>query len=94
MHVTFFGIQADVRLGAEVPPLPFARLVHLRIAFSTGVLGRRRSVNDGRIHNRPRADANAFALRVPVHRVKDFAAQLVRFQLMAESQLGRLVRRR
>jgi hypothetical protein len=64
MHVTFFAIHADVRLGPEIPLLPFARLVHLRIALPAGVLGRRRSVNDGRIHNRPRADADPFALQV------------------------------
>ena len=74
MHVTFAGIHPDVRLGAEVPLLPFARLVHLRIALPAGVLGRRRSVNDGRVHNRPRADADAFALQVQIHRVQDFAA--------------------
>jgi len=89
----FPGIHADVRLGPEIPLLAFARLVHLRIALSDGVLGRRRSVNDGRIHNRPRADANAFAPQVQVHRVQDFAAQLVLFKQMAEAQHGRFVRR-
>jgi hypothetical protein len=55
--MAFFRVHSDVRLQSEVPLLPLARLVHLRIALSAPVLGRRRRMNNGRIDDCTRGDA-------------------------------------
>src|SRR6201993_5164257 len=69
MHVALLGVHSDVRLQPEVPLLALARLVHLRVALPTPVLGGRGRMNNGRVHNRARGDADAPALQILVHRV-------------------------
>jgi len=40
MNPARFNVHSDVALHAEVTPLPFVALLHLRVAFATAVLGR------------------------------------------------------
>src|SRR5579872_6940249 len=47
MHMALLGVHPNVRLQPEVVLLALARLMHLRVALSTPVLGRRGSVNNG-----------------------------------------------
>jgi len=86
MHMAVLRIHADVRPDLEVPPVPFARLMHLRVARAASVFARRRRVDDRRIHNR--------ASQIVVYRVHHGPAQLMPLQQMAEVQEGRLVWRR
>ena len=51
-------------------------------------------MNNGRIHDRPRGDADAPALQILVHRVQHRPAQLVLLQQVTEPEDGALVRRR
>ncbi len=50
MNQLTLAIHAHVRLHPEVPLLPLARLVHLRITLLLAVLRRTRGVHDRRIH--------------------------------------------
>lgn len=68
--------------------------MHRRVALATRVFGGRRRVDNGRIHNRARRDANAFRFQIPVHGIEHLAAQFVLFQKMTKAKDGRLVRRR
>jgi len=45
------------------------------------------------VHDGAGGDANAFGLQIAVHRHQHLAAQIVRFQQMAEAKDRRLVRR-
>src|SRR5271163_5311116 len=74
--------------------LTLARLMHLGVACAGRVLGRRRRMEDGRVHNRARADADAAALQIDVDRLQHGAAKVVSLQQMAEVQDGRLIRPR
>ena len=84
MHVALLGVHADVGLQPEVPLLAFARLMHLGIALSAAVLGRRRRMQNGRVHNRAPADADAPALQIFVHPLQHGSAHIVFLQQMAE----------
>ena len=70
--------------------LTLARLMHLGVACAGRVLGRRRRMEDGRVHNR----ARAAALQIDVDRLQHGAAKIVSLQQMAEVQDGRLIRPR
>ena len=94
VHNALLGVHADVRLHTEIPLVALARLMHLRVARAGRVLGRRRRVNNGRVHDRARANADAAAVQVMVDRVQHRHAQIVPLQQVAEVQDGRLVRRR
>src|SRR5215831_3265360 len=48
-------VRPDVELHAEVPALPLARLLHLRIARLAGIFRRARRRDDRCVHDRPRA---------------------------------------
>jgi len=54
--------------------LPLARLVHLGIALFLAVLGRRRSRDNRGIDDGARADADALARQVEIHRIEYLAA--------------------
>ena len=73
--------------------LTLARLMHLGVACAGRVLGRRRRMEDGRVHNRARADADAAILQIVVDRLQHGSAQIVLLQQMTEVQNRRLVRR-
>jgi len=51
-------------------------------------------MNNGRVHNRPRGDADAPALQILVHRVQHRPAQFVFLQKVTELKDGALVRHR
>jgi hypothetical protein len=51
------AVHSHVRLHPEIPRVAFLGLMHLRIPLSSRILGRTRRVDDRRVHNRPRADA-------------------------------------
>jgi hypothetical protein len=53
----FLGIHSHVRLRPEIALGSFTRLVHFRVTFPVGVLGRRWCMSDGDIHNRASPDA-------------------------------------
>src|ERR1035438_9260018 len=53
MHMALLGVHSDVCLQPEVPLLPLARLMHLRVALSAPVLGRRGRMNNGRTQSSP-----------------------------------------
>jgi hypothetical protein len=79
-HRVYYALSAigsQVRLHAEIPLVAFARLVHLRIAFPAGVLGRRWCVNNSRVHNRFPSDAEIAALQVLVNSIQDGPTKIV-----------------
>jgi hypothetical protein len=92
MHVTFFCIDADVRLQSEVPLLALAGLTHRRIALFLLVLGRRRRMNNGRIDDRAGLDADALSRQMQVHRVEHGTAEVMLFEQVTEAQHGRFIR--
>ena len=94
MNEALLGIQTDMRIAPELPLLPFARLVHFRIALAGRVLLRRRRDDNGRIHNRTRADTNALALQIQIHRVQYSAAQIMHPQQITKTEGCGLIRRR
>jgi hypothetical protein len=74
--------------------LPFlVWLVHLRVALAARILGRRGRMQDGRIHDRARLDADALGLQMQVHRIQHQTAQIVPLQQVTEPQHRRFVRR-
>jgi hypothetical protein len=86
VHDARLGIHADVRLGAEKPLAPFARLMHLWIAVLLVVLRGRRRSDDRCIDDGAGRDAQAAACQIKVHRVQNPAAQFVLLQQAAEAK--------
>jgi len=74
MRDTFFTVDADMRLGAEVVLVAFLGLMHLGIARLLFVLGRRWRGDDGGIDDHAGGDANSLAVQVPVHRIQNPSA--------------------
>ena len=71
VHDRLLAIHADVRLHPEVPLVALARLVHLRVPLAGRVLGRRRRMDDGRVHDGARADARMpLRFQVMVNRIQ------------------------
>src|SRR3954470_573381 len=94
MHDAFFGIHSDVRLHPEVPLVSFLRLMHLRIALLLLILGRGRRVDNGRIDDRARGDANTPALQIQGSPYPASGRTVRALPAMAEVQDRGLVRRR
>src|ERR1017187_6580728 len=94
MHHALLAVHPDVRLQPEVPLLALPGLVHLRVALAARVLGRRRRMDNGRIHDRAGRDLDALGRQMMVHRLQHLLAQGVFLQQMAEAADGGLVRRR
>ena len=94
MHQPRLGIDADVRLHAELPLVALLRLVHLRIALSRRVLRRRRRSDDRRIHHRPAPQEQTLGRQMRVDRREDRVRQLLVFQQAPELQQRRGIRRR
>ena len=92
VNVALLRIHPDMRLQPEVPLVALLRLVHRRIALPSLVLGRGRSMDDGRIDDRAGLDADALGLQMYVHRLQHQAAQFVLLQQMPEAQHRRLIR--
>ena len=85
------AVDPDVGLHAEVPLVPFTRLVHVGIALFVPVLGRRRGVDDGGVHDRALAHLDALGLQVVVDLLEEFLAEIVLLEEMAELQDGGLI---
>lgn len=94
VDVALLAVHADVRLQPEVPLVSFPGLVHLRVALAARVLGRRRRMDDGCIHDRAGRDLDAFGLQMHVHRIQHQPVQIVLLQQMTEPQDRCLIRRR
>ena len=60
------AVDPDVGLHAEVPLVPFPRLMHVGITLFVPVLGRRRGIDDGGVYDRPLGDLDALGLQVAV----------------------------
>ena len=69
-------------------------LMHLGVAFASGVLRRTGRVDDRCVNDGAGADTDALAFQVMVHRVQHLTAQIVLLKQVAEAKDGRLVRRR
>jgi integrase len=74
VHDAFLAVDSEVRLGAKIPLVAFAGLMHLRIAFLLAVLGRRQSRDNGSADDGARADADALARQAETCRVEYLAA--------------------
>src|SRR5713226_9427074 len=94
MHHALFAVHPDMRLQTEVPLLSLPGLMHLRVALAGLVLGGGRRMDNGRIHDRTRRNADALGLQMHVHSLQHQTAQFVLLQQMAEAADGCLVRRR
>src|SRR5882724_11830036 len=66
MHRPAVDIRADMDLHAEVPLIAFLGLVHLRVAFALGILGRTRCMDDRRIYHRPLRHQQPLAFSRPL----------------------------
>ena len=58
--------------------------MHLRVALAVLVLGRRRRIQDGRVHDGAGADLQPMLLQIPVDQREDALAQTVPFQQVTE----------
>src|ERR1700730_10135835 len=94
MHHALLAVHPDMRLQTEVPLVPLPGLMHLRVALAGLVLGGGRRMDNGRIHDRARRNADALGLQMHVYSLQHQTAQSVLLQQMAEAADGRLVRRR
>lgn len=93
VHQSGLGIDADMRLHAEMPLIAFLRLVHLLIPFPFPVLGRRRCGDQGGVDNRAFPQQKTFLGQMGVDGIEDGFGQLVRFQQAAELEQCRGIRR-
>ena len=94
------AVDPDVGLHAEVPLVPFTRLVHVGIALFVPVLGRRRGVDEGGIDHRALGDLGALGdldapgLPVMVDLLEELLAGMMLLEERAELQDGGLIRHR
>ena len=92
VHDAALGIDADVRFHPEEPVIPLLRRRHLWIAGLGLVLGRRRRVDDRRIHERARAQGDPLIGKMLVHLDEQPLRQRMLLQQVSEVQDRRLVR--
>jgi hypothetical protein len=81
-----YSVHADVQLHTEVPQPSLACLVHLGIALTLGVLGRRRCRDDGGVHDSAGANLQALVLQHLPDLGEQRRAQLVLLQQAPELQ--------
>ena len=86
------GIDADVRLHAEMPLVTFLGLMHLGISLSFPILGPRWSGNDRGVDDGAFAQHQAFLGKVCFDRREDALGQFVLFQKMLELEKRRCIR--
>ena len=91
---TRLGVDADVRLHAEVPLVPLLPLVHLPVPLAVLVLRRTRRVDDARVHDRPSAQPVVPRRQMRVDLLEQRRAQTAPLQQVPEVQDRRLVRQR
>lgn len=87
-----FGIDAYVRLHAEVPLVPLLRLMHLVVAFAVGVLGRARCRDQRGIDHRSPLHHQALGLQDVVDHAQHVHRQVVALQQVTEPKDRGLVR--
>ena len=83
-----------MRLHAEVPLVALLHLVHLRVALLVLVFGRRRRMQDGRVHDGAGADLQPMPGQIAIDRSQHLLAEPVALEQMAELAHGGLIRRR
>ena len=64
MYCVAFSRQANMRLHLELPVVTLSRRRHIRVSYLGLVLGRRRCIDDCRIHQRARAQRDAFVRQI------------------------------
>ncbi len=89
VHQPRLGIDADMGLHAEMPRVAFLGLVHLGVAIPLGVLGRRRRLDDGRIHHRAAPQEQPLGRQVRVDGREDGFGELLVFEQAAELEQRR-----
>ena len=77
-------VNPDVQFHAEIPLLPLARGMHLRVPLPRLILGGCGSLNQGGIHDRALSQAEAQARQMLLDQCEDARAQGMRFQEVAE----------
>jgi hypothetical protein len=87
------GIDANVRLHAEVPLLALLGLVHVWIPLLILVLGRGRRGDDGGVDDGAAGHLHALRFQVLVYLFEQLLAQMMLLQQVPEAQDGGLVRR-
>ena len=80
------AVYADVQLHAEVPLLPLAGLVHLRVALLVGILRRTGRTDDRGVHDRAGANLQSVGLQNLADLGEQRLTQLVLLQQAAELQ--------
>jgi hypothetical protein len=91
MHDTAL-VRSDVQLHPKVPVAAFASLFHLGVTGRTGVFGRTRRRDDGRVHDGPRAQQQPPFFKQVADRIEDRLGQPMLLQQMAKVQYRGLVR--
>jgi hypothetical protein len=91
MHQTA-PVGADVHVHAEVPLPALARLLHLRVALTGGVLGRRRRGNEGGIDDGAALEQQLLFFQQRAYLGKQLLGQPVLLQQVTKAQDGGLVR--
>src|SRR6516225_3939860 len=77
MHRPAVDIRADMDLHAEVPLIAFVCLLHLRVTFPFGILGRTGRMDDCGVNHRPLRHQQPFGLQQPVYPLKQARRQIV-----------------
>ena len=85
------GIHTSMGFHAEMPLVVFLRLVHLRVAFTTAVLGGAGRGDQGGIDNRVALQQQAFGGQRSVDGGQDLKTQVVLFEQVAKPKDGALV---
>ena len=91
VHQARPSVHADVRLHTEVPVVALLRLLHLRVAFTLGVLGRARRGDQRGIDRRPGAHEQALNAQQVVDDAQHVHRQVVPLQQVAKPKDGGLV---
>ena len=92
VHLTVFGIDADMRFHAEVPLVAFLRLVYVGVALVFGILGRRRRFDDCGVDDGARAHQQILLGQRRVDGDKHTLSQLVGLQQAMEFQQRHRIR--
>ena len=77
MNQAGLGVNANVGFHAEVPLLAFLGLVHVRIPFALGILGRAGRIDQGCIDDGTLPESQPFGGVVLVDRAEQNAGELV-----------------
>src|ERR1035437_97324 len=93
VHYRLLAIHADKRPGPEVTLVTLLGLMYLRVALSRAAPGRRRRMDDGRMHDRAGGYADALRVQIAAHCYQYLVAQIALFKQVAEAENRGLIRR-